>query len=218
MIVGCVVTGQGEKQMEDPVKTNSAIDRSTSTNISRRSVMVALGAVTTAAGVLAVSGEAKAGGSIGSTKSTTAQSSPEQVVLAWNDAYLKHDVAGCLAYMSPDFQRIGDSTLWLPMDEAAAAYTWTQFFAAFPNWTWKMTSITTNGNLVICEFTESGTWTKPYTIEPGVTLQPTNTSFTDHDADFFTVKNGLITEIRAYITNNFERTYHIGTVCSGDTV
>jgi len=194
------------------VKINSATDRSTSTNISRRSAMAALGAVTTA-GVLAVSGTAEAAGSTGSTKSTTTQSSPEQVVRAWNAAYIKHDVEGCLAYMSADFQRIGDSTLWLPMNKQAAAYTWAQFFAAFPNWTWEMTSLSTNGNLVICEFTESGTWTKPYTVAPGVTLQPTNTSFTDHDSDYFTVENGLITEIRAYITNNFERTYHLGTVC-----
>lgn len=194
------------------MKTNSATGRSTSTNISRRSVMAALGAVTTA-GVLAVPGRAAAAGSLGSTTSTTTRLSPEQVVRAWNNSYVKHDVQGCLAYMSDDFQRIGDSSFWLPVDKQLTAYIWTQFFAAFPDWTWKMTSLSTNGNLVICEFTESGTWTEPYNISPGVTLQPTYTSFTDHDADFFTVKDGLITEIRAYITNNFERTYHLGTVC-----
>lgn len=195
------------------MKTNSATDRSASTNISRRSAMAALGAVTTV-GVLAVPGRAEAAGPPRGRKSPTSQLSPEEVVRAWNDAYVKHDVQGCLAYMSDDFQRIGDSTLWVPQNKQLTEYTWTQFFAAFPDWTWDMTSLNTIGNLVVCEFTERGTWTKPYNILPGVTLQPTNTSFVDHDADFFTVKNGLITEIRAYITNNFQRIYGLGTVCA----
>jgi len=195
------------------VTSNSATDQNTRSTMSRRSAMAALGAAV-AAGTLAVPATAEAAGLTGASKAAaTSFLTPAQVVLAWNLAYVRHDVATCLKYMSDDFQRIGDSTLWQPLSKQQVAYVWTQFFAAFPNWTWQMNSMSTNGNLVICEFTETGTWTKPFTPQPGTTLQPDYLPFTDHDSDFFTVKNGLITQIRSYVTNNFERTYKLGTVC-----
>jgi ketosteroid isomerase-like protein len=137
----------------------------------------------------------------------TAESSPEQVVRAWNEAYSKRDVEGALAYMSEDFQRFGDSSGWAPMTKQDAGEMWKKFFGAFPDWSWEMTSLIASGDTVVCEFTETGTWTEPYAILPGLTLSPTNTSFLDHDGDWFTVKDGLITEIRAYVTNNVERVY-----------
>ena len=42
---------------------------------------------------------------------------------------------------------------------------------------------------------------------PGLILPPTGQSFTDYDCDCFEVKNGLITEIRAYVTNEIDRKF-----------
>jgi ketosteroid isomerase-like protein len=137
-------------------------------------------------------------------------SSPEQVVRAWHEAYRRRDVEGALAYMSEDFQRFGDSSGWVPMTKEQVGAMWKGFFNAFPDWTWEMTSLIASGDIVVCEFTETGTWTELYPILPGLTLEPTNTPFLDRDSDWFTVKDGLITEIRAYVTTNVERTYHLG--------
>jgi ketosteroid isomerase-like protein len=134
---------------------------------------------------------------------------PEEVVRAWNDAYCKHDVDGALEHMSEDFIRLGDSTLWTPMTKQQSGDMWRRFFDAFPDWSWEMTSLIPSGDTVVCEFTETGTWTRPYHLLPGLTLEPTHTSFLDHDSDWFTVKDGLITEIRAYVTNNVDRAYHL---------
>jgi hypothetical protein len=70
-----------------------------------------------------------------------------------------------------------------------------------------MTSLIASGDRVVCEFTEQGTFTEPYSILPGLVLQPTGESFTDHDCDCFEVKDGLITEIRAYVTNEIDRKF-----------
>ena len=81
------------------------------------------------------------------------------------------------------------------------------FFTAFPDWHWDMTSLIASGDRVVCEFTEKGTFTEPYPIMPGLVLPPTGESFTDYDCDCFEVKDGLITEIRAYVTNDIDRKF-----------
>jgi hypothetical protein len=65
----------------------------------------------------------------------------------------------------------------------------------------------TRRDRVVCEFTETGTFTEPYSILPGLVLPPTGESFTDYDCDCFEVKDGLITEIRAYVTNDIDRKF-----------
>lgn len=81
------------------------------------------------------------------------------------------------------------------------------FFTAFPDWRWDMTSLIASGDRVVCEFTEKGTFTEPYPIMPGLVLPPTGESFIDYDCDCFEVKHGLITEIRGYVTNEINRKY-----------
>lgn len=84
-----------------------------------------------------------------------------------------------------------------------------------------MSSLMTSGNMVVCEFLEHGTFTKPYDdisrivsaylgrAMPALVIQPTGESYSDYNADFIRVDaDGLIVELRAYITNNLERTFH----------
>jgi hypothetical protein len=146
---------------------------------------------------------------------------PEEVVRAWNDCYSKRDVDGALKYMSPQFHRFGDCTRWTPIGKEPWAADQKGFFRAFPDWTWEMSSLMTSGNMVVCEFLEHGTFTKPYDditrivgnylgrAMPGLVIQPTGESYSDYNADFIRVDaDGLIVELRAYITNNLERTFH----------
>ncbi len=138
-------------------------------------------------------------------------SNPQDVVLAWNEAYTAHDVDKTLTYMSEDFARLGDTTNWQPVGKEEWGAQMRAFFKGWPDWTWDLTSITSSGNLVVCEFLEYGTWTDPVEFVPGLVFPPDGKRFEDHDADFFTVNDdGLITEIRAYITNNNERVHGLG--------
>jgi predicted ester cyclase len=149
-----------------------------------------------------------------------APTSPEEVVRAWNKAYTSLDLDATIEFMSDDFRRLGDCTRWTPVGKHPWAADQKGFFQAFPNWSWEMTSLVVAGDTVVCEFLEHGTFTKPYhdiarivggylnRPVPGLVLQPTGESYEDHNADCFRVKDGKITEIRAYITNNLERTFH----------
>jgi predicted ester cyclase len=132
---------------------------------------------------------------------------PEQVVRAWNACYSKKDVDGALQFMSEDFGRRGDHTNWEPIDKHRWAAEQKMFFSAFPDWGWELNSLLTAGEVVACEFTEHGSFTLPFVIMPGLTLPPTGESFIDQDGIWFQVKDGLITEVRAYITNNLDRTF-----------
>jgi ketosteroid isomerase-like protein len=132
---------------------------------------------------------------------------PEEVVRAWNDAYVKKDIDTTLSFMSEDFTRLGDSTHWTPIGKQDWGQIMRDFFTGFPDWSWEMTSLTATGDRVVCEFTEAGTFTDPYPVMPGLVLDPTGESYTDYDCDVFIVKDGLITEIRAYVTNEIHRKY-----------
>ena len=132
---------------------------------------------------------------------------PEEVVRAWSDAYVSKDLEATAAFMSEDFVRIGDSTHWTPIGKQDWMAIMVPFFAAFPDWRWKMTSLMASEDRVICEFTEKATFSEPYAILPGLVLPPTGESFTDYDCDCFEVKDGLITEIRAYVTNEIDRKF-----------
>jgi predicted ester cyclase len=133
---------------------------------------------------------------------------PEEVVRAWSEAYVSKDLDATAAFMSDDFIRLGDSTHWTPISKQDWKEIMVNFFAAFPDWRWDMTSLMASGDRVVCEFTETGTFTEPYSILPGLVLPPTGESFTDYDCDCFEVKDGLITEIRAYVTNEIDRKFN----------
>lgn len=134
-------------------------------------------------------------------------STPEEVVRAWSAAYVSKDLDATLAFMSDDFIRIGDSTHWTPINKQDWREIMVNFWKAFPDWRWDMTTLTATGDRVVCEFTETGTFTDPYPVLPGLVLPPTGESFTDYDCDCFEVKDGLITQIRAYVTNELDRKY-----------
>ncbi|WP_330254101.1 ester cyclase [Nocardia sp. NBC_00565] len=131
----------------------------------------------------------------------------EEVVRAWNDAYSRKDLEATLALMSEDFIRLGDSSHWTPINKKDWGQIMIDFFKAFPDWHWDMTTLTASGDRVVCEFTENGTFTDPYPVLPGLVLAPTGESYTDYDCDCFEVKDGLITEIRAYVTNELDRKF-----------
>ena len=82
------------------------------------------------------------------------------------------------------------------------------FNAAFPGWTWEVSSFVVPGNTVIVEARESGVWTRPWEIF-GFSLEPSGEAYDDQDAVFFEVRDGLICQNRVYITNNCARIYQI---------
>lgn len=134
--------------------------------------------------------------------------SPKEVVLAWNDRYSKKDVAGSVKYMAPDLRRYGDLGYWEPVGIGVWQDMQERFFAAFPDWHWDIQSIVGNGNKVVVEFLEHGTFTLPYEVIPGLVLEPTGESYEDRSSIHYEVNDdGLIQEFRAYYTNNLHRTF-----------
>ena len=142
---------------------------------------------------------------------------PEQVIRAWNDAYVSKNVDLAVDFFAEDFFRVGDTTRWVPVGKPRWGDGMKAFFRAFPDWSWRLDNLYASGDTVICEFLEFGTWTEPYVMTPGITLPagvpelvmaPTGQSYSDHNADFFRVRDGKIVEIRAYVTNNLHRTFH----------
>jgi SnoaL-like domain len=133
----------------------------------------------------------------------------EDVVLAWNARYSKQDIEGALSLMSSDFVRLGDTTEWTPVEREGWAGVQVPFFKAFPDWTWDIQSLLANQDHVAIEFLEAGTFTKPYNVFGDVIFDPTGESYTERSTIHFKVNPaGLISEIRAYYTNNIERVYH----------
>jgi ketosteroid isomerase-like protein len=138
------------------------------------------------------------------------KTTPEEVVLAWNECFSRGDVKGSLEFMAEDFVRTGDWGGWISVNRKTWANGQKAFLAAWPDWTWELTNIVASGDWVVCEFEEHGTFTKPFELMRGIMLQPTNTSYEDHDCVLFRVnEDGLIAEIRAYITQNLEKEYHL---------
>ena len=141
----------------------------------------------------------------------TSTRTPSEAVREW---FARFDVEGAGELMHDDCKRygVGRKGPWDCMDKATYLEMWSGFRSAFPDvFEWELTSLMESGNTVAAEFIESGTWTGPYPVGPGFTLPPTKTSYRDHDAAWFEVDDdGLITEVRAYITNDFETQYQVG--------
>ena len=134
---------------------------------------------------------------------------PEDVVRAWNEVYASPDIVGSTRFMADDFVRRGDWSGMNPINRDRWVAGQIGFFPAFPDWSWEMTSIVSAGPHVVCEFLEQGTFTKPYTLFQGITFEPTGESYRDHSSIHFHVNDdALIDEIRAYYTNDLERTFH----------
>jgi len=76
---------------------------------------------------------------------------PEEVVRAWSDAYVSKDLDATSALMSEDFIRLGDSTHWTPIGKHDWKEIMVNFFTAFPDWSWDMTSLIASGDRVVCE-------------------------------------------------------------------
>jgi len=134
--------------------------------------------------------------------------SPEEVVRAWNDAFSRQDIDECMSYMSDDYIRHGDMSWETPLDRDSWGAMLKGFNAAFPGWSWEITSFVVSGNTVIVEAHESGVWTRPWEFL-GISLEPSGEAYDDRDAVYFEVRDGLIRQTRVYITNNFARTYQI---------
>ena len=133
----------------------------------------------------------------------------ERVVRAWNDAYSRKDVDLTLTFMADDLERKGEwSAGWTTIGKGTWGSAMRSFFSAFPDWSWELTTLVAADDLVACEFFEHGTFTQPYDLLPGLTIQPTGASYEDRDAVFLRINDeGLIAEIHAYVTRDLQRKF-----------
>jgi hypothetical protein len=134
---------------------------------------------------------------------------PAQIVCEWVKACARRDGEAAFAMLSDDLKRRGDPD-WIPWTKPQYRAMWSGFIEAFPDFKWEITNYVESGNMVVMEMIESGTFTVPYPRGGGKSVPPTNKAYKDWDCAWFEVNDdGLITEIRAYLTNNFARTYNL---------
>ena len=82
---------------------------------------------------------------------------PEEVVRAWSDAYVRKDLDATSALMSEDFIRLGDSTHWTPISKHDWREIMVNFFTAFPDWHWEARNLVVDGDYIAVHFTVTGT-------------------------------------------------------------
>jgi ketosteroid isomerase-like protein len=123
---------------------------------------------------------------------TKSKMTPEEVVLAFLDAFNKNDLDGGMACLADDFVRLGESTKWVPMSKEKYRDMWARFAIAFPDFKWEASCMVTSGDTVAIEVIETGTLTEPWAWQ-GKTLWPTGKAYRSRISVFFRVdKDGLI--------------------------
>ena len=123
---------------------------------------------------------------------TKSKMTPEEVVLAFLDAFNKNDLDGWMGCLADDFVRLGESTNWVAMSKENYRDMWTRFAVAFPDFKWETSCMVTWGDTVAIEVMETGTFTEPWAWQ-GKTLWPTGKAYRSRISLFFRVnKDGLI--------------------------
>lgn len=130
---------------------------------------------------------------------------PGQIVCEWIQASDRCDLEAVFGMLSDDFKRYGGSE-WLSLTKAEYRDLWDRYIEAFSDYRSVLRNYVESGRTVIVEITESAKFTRPFRLSDGSALQPTGVGYTDWDCAWFEVNNeGLITQIRAYLTENLGR-------------
>jgi len=108
--------------------------------------------------------------------------------------------------MSENFIRLVTVTHWTAINKRDWRVIMENFFHRISDWRWIVTSLMASSERVVCRIYRDP-FTEPYPIMPGLGFYPQRRVFTDYDCDCFEVKDGLITEIRAYVTNEIDRKF-----------
>jgi ketosteroid isomerase-like protein len=131
---------------------------------------------------------------------------PIQIVKDLLDAYSRHDVDAASAMLAPDFKRYGDPDMTIPWNKEQYHAMWLGFCEAFPDFKFELTNYVENKNTVVVEMIESGTFTQPFPGIMGKSVAPSGKYYKDWDCAWYEInEDGLATEARAYLTNNFSR-------------
>ncbi len=128
-----------------------------------------------------------------------AQTSPRDVVKAYIQAYNRNDVNTAKQLVAPDFVRYSNlAQKWTPMPLNEWADMWTSFGAAFPDFRWEVQSMVAEGQIVVVEVIEKGTFTNTWVLPNKYKIKPTGKAYASRNAIAFYVENGLIQKYNQY--------------------
>jgi hypothetical protein len=131
----------------------------------------------------------------------TPRTGEEAVVLRLAAAMNAQDLDALLACMSEDYVRYGEETGWQPMSKAAYKAFGENFFVPFPDVSWEILALVSQGNQVVLHIIERGTFARPWELN-GRVIEPTNTAYATHAAVFFTVDADNLVQSYTYIHDN----------------
>jgi len=128
-----------------------------------------------------------------------AQNSPREIVDEFIVAYNNNDVDSALPLLSSDFARYSNTTRqWQPMAVDQWAAMWRSFGVAFPDIRWEVQSITAEGDLVVVEVIEKGTFKNTWELPNHYKIKPSGKSYESRNAIAFYVRDGQIVKYHQY--------------------
>ncbi len=131
--------------------------------------------------------------------SAHAQTSPREVVDAYIAAYNNNDVNMAKQLVAPDFVRYSNlAKKWAPMPLNEWADMWVSFGVAFPDFRWEVQSVAAQGNIVVVEVIEKGTFKNTWVLPNKYKVKPTGKAYESRNAIVFYVENGRIQKYNQY--------------------
>ena len=117
----------------------------------------------------------------------------------WMDAAARCDLEAITDGMAESCKRFGEPN-WMVMDKSNYIAGYTQYLTSFSDYRLDILNVMSSGSSVVFEMIESAIFSAPYPLADGRIIKPSGQRYADRVCTWVEVgRDGLITEIRAYI-------------------
>jgi hypothetical protein len=108
--------------------------------------------------------------------------------------------------LADDFVRLGEETLWQPLGKANYVAMSDNFLSAFTDVSWRVVEMLSDGNRVVLQIVETGTFSRPWVIG-NVEVAPNDRPYSIRGAVFMTIADGQIHAYTYIHDASFTSTY-----------
>ena len=130
---------------------------------------------------------------------------PLSIARDWMDAAARCDLKAIADGMADGCKRFGEPD-WSVIEKHDYIKAYGQFLTSFSDYRLQIVNVMAKGRTIVFEMIESATFSHPYRLPDGATIQPNGRTYTDRVCTWVEVdESGKIAEIRAYIPSNRSR-------------
>jgi len=108
--------------------------------------------------------------------------------------------------LAEDFVRYGEETLWQPLGKANYVAMSENFLVPFPDVSWRVVEVLSDGDRVALEIVESGTFSRPWVIGD-VEISPNDRAYSIRGVVLMTIRSGQIHTYTYIHDASFTSTY-----------